>query len=226
MEMTDFNMWCWNSRIFRASARCRFQNDARVAVGNLTMTNHPIHMRLRLRGHMYRGGWVDRRRVAGGQHRTFGRRHARLRIDAKYAGDWAIHCHKSHHDERHGTRHPDLHRRQTSKDVAKRSGSSTRNTCRWVRPACPTWARWRWSFPENTIPMMTGWGPHGPIKWGHVLPSSGARGHSADDYADPGWYENRPNEAWEWTGELPDWTRADDAKTRSRRSTPNTDDSA
>ncbi|MEJ7015627.1 copper oxidase, partial [Sinorhizobium meliloti] len=38
---------------------------------------------------------------------------------------------------------------------------------------------------------------------------------SADDYSDPGWYENPPGtQAWEWTGELPDWTRADNAKTQ------------
>jgi hypothetical protein len=71
-------------------------------------------------------------------------------------------------------------------------------------------------LPENTIPMMTGWGPYGPIEMGGMFSVVKVReGISADDYSDPGWYENPPGtQAWEWTGELPDWTRADDAKTR------------
>jgi len=39
-------------------------------------------------------------------------------------------------------------------------------------------------------------------------------GISAGDYSDPGWYENPPGtQAWEWTGALPEPTRAKDAKT-------------
>ena len=35
-------------------------------------------------------------------------------------------------------------------------------------------------------------------------------GISAGDYSDPGWYENPPGtQAWEWTGDLPDASRAD-----------------
>ena len=33
-------------------------------------------------------------------------------------------------------------------------------------------------------------------------------GIDADDYEDPGWYENPPGtEAYEWTGELPDFAQ-------------------
>ncbi|MFD2854930.1 hypothetical protein ACFSZS_09275 [Seohaeicola zhoushanensis] len=39
-------------------------------------------------------------------------------------------------------------------------------------------------------------------------------GIAADDYSDPGWYENPPGtQAWEWTGELPDHARNDSPKT-------------
>ena len=46
MEMTDFNLWCWNSRVFPdIDPLVVSKNDrVRVRVGNLTMTNHPIHM--------------------------------------------------------------------------------------------------------------------------------------------------------------------------------------
>ena len=46
MTMTDFNLWCWNSRLFPdIDPIVISKNDhARIRVGNLTMTNHPIHM--------------------------------------------------------------------------------------------------------------------------------------------------------------------------------------
>jgi len=70
-------------------------------------------------------------------------------------------------------------------------------------------------IPENTIPMMTGWGPHGPIEMGGMFSVVKVReGISAGDYSDPGWYENPPGtQAWEWTGSLPDAPKATDATT-------------
>jgi FtsP/CotA-like multicopper oxidase with cupredoxin domain len=43
--MTDFNIWTFNSRAFPASPAGGRQGDkVRIRVGNLTMTNHPIHL--------------------------------------------------------------------------------------------------------------------------------------------------------------------------------------
>ena len=44
--MTDFNLWTWNSRVFPGidPLVARTGERVRVRVGNLTMTNHPIHM--------------------------------------------------------------------------------------------------------------------------------------------------------------------------------------
>jgi manganese oxidase len=60
-EMTDFNMWTFNARVFPGidPLPVRLGDRARVRVGNLTMTNHPIH----LHGHSFAvtctdGGWV------------------------------------------------------------------------------------------------------------------------------------------------------------------------
>ncbi|MEO2168832.1 MAG: copper oxidase, partial [bacterium] len=59
--MTDFNLWTWNSRAFPGiSPLVARQGDrVRIRIGNLTMTNHPIH----LHGHTFEvtgtdGGWV------------------------------------------------------------------------------------------------------------------------------------------------------------------------
>ena len=71
-------------------------------------------------------------------------------------------------------------------------------------------------LPDNTTPMMTGWGPYGPIEMGGMFSVVKVReGIDKDDYSDPGWYENPPGtQAYEWTGELPEASRSNGAKTQ------------
>src|SRR5258705_1322111 len=101
MTMLDFNLWSLNSRIFPGidPLVVRKNDKVRIRIGNLTMTNHPMH----LHGHEFvltgtHGGatpnssrWpevtVD---VAVGQMRQ-------IEFQADEEGDWAFHCHKSHH---------------------------------------------------------------------------------------------------------------------------------
>ncbi len=100
-EMTNFNMWTWNSRVFPGidPMPVRLGDRVRVRIGNLTMTNHPIH----LHGHKFAvsctdGGWVPETAqwpetttdVPVGAIRT-------IDFLADNPGDWAFHCHKSHH---------------------------------------------------------------------------------------------------------------------------------
>jgi len=44
--MTEFNMWTWNNRVFPGidPLVARTGDRVRIRIGNLTMTNHPIHM--------------------------------------------------------------------------------------------------------------------------------------------------------------------------------------
>ena len=46
MTMLDFNLWSWNSRIFPGidPLVVRKNDKVRIRIGNLTMTNHPIHL--------------------------------------------------------------------------------------------------------------------------------------------------------------------------------------
>ena len=62
-----------------------------------------------------------------------------------------------------------------------------------------------WRELKNTIPMMTGWGQFGSIEMGGMFSVVKVReGISAEEYADPGWYEHPAGTvAYEWTGELP-----------------------
>ena len=220
MEMTDFNMWCWNSRVFPGiSPLVVSKNDrVRVRVGNLTMTNHPIHMH----GYDFEvtctdGGWVRPEArwpevsidIPVGAMRAY-------EFDAKYLGDWAIHCHKSHHTMN-----------AMGHDIPTFIGVDKRGVAEKIRKLQPEYmpmgtkgmadmGAMEMPIPENTIPMMTGWGPHGPIEMGGMFSVVKVReGVSADDYSDPGWYENPPGtQAWEWTGEVPDATKIKDAKTQ------------
>src|SRR5947207_61513 len=99
--MTDFNLWTWNSRVFPGIDHLvvRKGDRVRVRIGNLSMTSHPIHMH----GHNFTvtgtdGGWVPASArwpettsdVPVGAMRAF-------EFVAEEPGDWAIHCHKSHH---------------------------------------------------------------------------------------------------------------------------------
>ena len=56
-EMTDFNMWAWNSRVFPGidPLPVRLGDRVRVRMANLTMTNHPIH----LHGHHFSVSGTD-----------------------------------------------------------------------------------------------------------------------------------------------------------------------
>lgn len=101
MTMLDFNLWTWNSRTFPGidPLVVRKNDKVRIRVGNLTMTNHPIH----IHGHEFTvtgtdGGptppgsrWPEvTTDIAVGQMRQ-------IEFLADEVGDWAFHCHKSHH---------------------------------------------------------------------------------------------------------------------------------
>ncbi|WP_306115013.1 MULTISPECIES: multicopper oxidase family protein [unclassified Roseovarius] len=219
MTMTDFNLWTWNSRIFPDidPLVVRQGDRVRVRVGNLTMTNHPIHMH----GYDFEvtctdGGWVPEEArwpevsidIPVGAMRAY-------EFDAIYPGDWAIHCHKSHHTMN-----------AMGHDVPTFIGADKREFTKMIRKHQPEFmpmgsngmgemAMMSMEIPDNTVPMMTGWGPYGPIEMGGMFSVVKVReGIDRDDYSDPGWYENPPGtQAYEWTGELPEFTRNDNPKT-------------
>jgi manganese oxidase len=60
-------------------------------------------------------------------------------------------------------------------------------------------------LPENTLPMMTGTGPHGSIDMGGMFTVVKIRADLAhNDYRDPGWYEApKGSVAYLWSGEEP-----------------------
>jgi hypothetical protein len=60
-------------------------------------------------------------------------------------------------------------------------------------------------LPDNTLPMMTGRGPFGPLEMGGMFTVVKIReGLARGDYKDPGWYRQpEGSAAYEWDGILP-----------------------
>jgi FtsP/CotA-like multicopper oxidase with cupredoxin domain len=83
MTMTDFNLWAWNRRVFPGidPLVVRKGDRVRIRIGNLIMTNHPIHKH----GKPFTvtctdGGWVPESAQSGGDDRRPGRRDARRQV--------------------------------------------------------------------------------------------------------------------------------------------------
>ena len=196
-EMTDFNMWTWNSRVFPGIdvLPVRLGDRVRIRMGNLTMTNHPIH----LHGHDFRvtmtdGGWIPETAqipeattdVPVGTVRV-------LEFVANAPGDWAFHCHKSHH-----TMNAMGHKTKTFIGVRQSALSRALSRAAPTAMAMGTtgmaeMAEMSMPLPANTLPMMTGTGPFGSIEMGGMFTVVKVReGLAVGDYRDPGWYKHPP----------------------------------
>ena len=70
-------------------------------------------------------------------------------------------------------------------------------------------------LPDNTLPMMTGFGPFGPIEMGGMFSVVKVReGLQSNDYADPGWFAHPEGTvAYEWSGDTPNAAKAEGKKT-------------
>jgi FtsP/CotA-like multicopper oxidase with cupredoxin domain len=207
--MLDFNLWCWNSRAFPGidPLVVRKGDRVRIRMGNLTMTNHPIH----IHGHNFSvtctdGGWVQK--SAQWPETTVDMPIGALRaveFVADAPGDWAFHCHKSHHVMNamgHG--------------VPTMIGVDHRGVAEKINKLLPDYmvmgergmaemGDMEMPLPDNTLPMMTGQGPFGPLEMGGMFTVVKIRdGLARGDYKDPGWYRHpKGSVAYEWDGILP-----------------------
>jgi len=194
-EMTEFNMWCWNSRVFPGlDPFVVGKNDkVRIRFGNLTMTNHPIHMH----GYEFKvsctdGGWVDPAAawdevsidVAVGQMRAFD-------FVADEPGDWAIHCHKSHHTMNAMGHSVKNYIGVNKKDLAKRIAKIAPGYMPMGSNGMGEMGSMEMPLPENTLPMMSGYAQFGPVEMGGMFSVVKVReGLAKNDYKDPGWFKH------------------------------------
>lgn len=193
--MLDFNIWSWNSRIFPGidSLNVRQHDRVRIRVGNLTMTNHPIH----IHGHEFTvtgtdGGAIPHSArwpevttdIAVGQMRQ-------IEFTADEPGDWAIHCHKSHHTMN-----------AMGHQVPNMIGVAQADLVDKIRRLAPGYmamgeagmgdmGNMSMPGPANTAPMMGGTGPFGSLDMGGMFSVIKVRKDQAPgDYRDPGWYHH------------------------------------
>lgn len=205
-EMTNFNMWTWNSRVFPGidPLPVRLGDRVRIRMGNLTMTNHPMH----LHGHTFEvagtdSGWVQPSArwpevttdIAVGQMRA-------IEFIADNPGDWAFHCHKSHHTmNAMGHNVPTMIGVQ-QKDLAKKMNALVPDYMGMGQAGMADMGEMEMPLPDNTLPMMTGQGPFGPIEMGGMFTVMKVRRDlPRNSYADPGWYKHpKGTVAYEYTG--------------------------
>ena len=210
MTMLDFNLWAWNSRVFPGIAPlvARKNDRVRVRIGNLTMTNHPIHVH----GIEFEVTGTD-----GGPTRPESRWHEvttdiavgqmrQIEFIADEEGDWAMHCHKSHHSMN-----------AMGHDVPTLIGVDHRGITERIQKLVPDYmvmgergmadmTEMSMPLPDNTLPMMTGEGPYGSVEMGGMFSMLKVRKDIPHGvYVDPGWYTHpKGQQAYEYTGELPE----------------------
>ncbi|GMU42568.1 MAG: copper oxidase [Xanthomonadales bacterium] len=196
--MTEFDLWTFNSKVFPAIEPlvARTGERVRIRVGNLSMHEHPIHLH------------GPRFQVTGGDGGRWPRALWRTEVteivgvgqtrDLEFiaqAGDWAFHCHKSHHTMN-----------AMGHEVPNTLGVDQRGIEKEIRRLLPGYMAMgeagmaehqehvdmgHMPGPENTLPMMMGKGPFGNLEMGGMFSVIKVRDDLAPgDYRDPGWYRH------------------------------------
>jgi FtsP/CotA-like multicopper oxidase with cupredoxin domain len=187
--MTDFNTFTFNSRVWPGTAPLVVRRGQRVRVrlGNLSMDSHPIH----LHGYQFEVTGTDGGRVppAARYRETTVNVPVGATRDIEFVaeapGDWIFHCHKSHHTMN-----------AMSHDLPNMVGVDLSKVEDKVRAVLPGYMgmgstgmgnMMDMGRPKNTLPMMTGTGPFGPIEMGGMFTILKVR-EGITSYEDPGWY--------------------------------------
>jgi len=225
IEMTDFNVLTINAKAFpgTASLVAKLGDKVRVRIGNLSaMDHHPIH----IHGFNWKvvetdGGQVPESAqipettvlIHVGSTRT-------MEFVANNPGDWAMHCHMSHHVMN-----------QMGHDFPNMIGVEKGNLDKKVRKFLSGYMTMGQTgmgemgdmgmhVPRNSVPMVGAPGKHGYIDMGGMFTIVKVR-ENLTGYDDPGWYNDPPgtqaslasNEAMQRDlGEIPATERRSGAK--------------
>ncbi len=195
--MLDFNIFTMNGKVFPAihPLVAAVGDRVRIRLGNLSMNQHPMH----LHGYHFRtvatdGGSIPDSAqwpqttvpVPVGSTRD-------IEFVANEPGDWAFHCHKSHHTMN-----------AMGHDIPNLLGADQTGVEEDIRRLVPGYmamsrdgmadmqrmAR-HMPGPENTLPMMTGDGQFGPIEMGGMFTVLKVR-EKLGAAGDPGPYDFPP----------------------------------
>ncbi|HUP50146.1 MAG TPA: copper oxidase [Thermoanaerobaculia bacterium] len=199
--MLDFNVFTMNSRVFPATTPMlvRTGDRVRIRLANLSMDAHPIH----IHGHKFyvtgtdagpiseSGWWPENTvNVPVGTTRD-------IEWTADSPGDWAFHCHKTHHImNQMGHDLPNLLGVDTG-DVPQRVNELVPGTMVMGQTGMGDMAEHQMEVPRNSIPMRGGMGPYGPIDMGGMFTLIKVRDDYRTGAPDPGWYNAPPGTvAW------------------------------
>ena len=195
-EMTDFNVLTFNARAFPGTAPlvAKYGDRVRIRFGNLSpMEHHPIH----LHGFYWKITEMDGLQipeaaqqpgntvlVAVGQTRT-------VEFIADNPGDWAMHCHMTHHTmNQMGHNAPNLIGVRPG-DLDKRVSTFLRGYMTMGESGMADMGEMGMTVPRNSIPMVGAQGKHDYIDMGGMFTVVKVR-ENLTSYDDPGWYENPP----------------------------------
>lgn len=188
--MTDFNLFTFNSRVWPGTEPilAKVGERIRVRLANLSMDSHPIHMH----GHHFvvtgtDGGpvpetarWPENTvNVPVGATRD-------IEFIAENPGDWAFHCHKSHH-----TMNAMSHDIPNMLGVDQKRASVNKmvpGTMAMGSSGMGEMAEMDMGRPKNTLPMMSGDGQFGAIAMGGMFTVVKVREALEGEGTDPGWY--------------------------------------
>ncbi len=135
-----------------------------------------------------------------------------IEFDATDLGDWAFHCHKSHHTMN-----------AMGHSVPTGIGVSQKGVAEKINKLVPDYmvmgerggsmGDMEMPLPDNTLPMMSGQGPFGGVEMGGMYTVVKVRkDQKPGDYKDPGWYQHPAGTvAYEWKGDVPTTARSNAA---------------
>ncbi len=194
-EMTDFNIFTFNAKAFPGTEPmvAKLGDRVRIRLANVAaMSHHPIH----LHGYQFPiietdGGQIPQSAqqlettvlTAIGQSRA-------IEFIANQPGDWAMHCHMTHHVMN-----------QMGHDFPNMIGVKPHRLDNQVQSLLPAYMTMgtegmgdmgsmagQMPVPPNSIPMLGGRGPFDYITMGGLLTMLKVREHLTS-YDDPGWYD-------------------------------------
>jgi hypothetical protein len=205
-EMLDFNLFTFNSTLYpkNESLVVKTGDRVRIRFGNVMMLSHPIH----LHGHEFTVTRKGGKRlptaaqysevtvlVSPGETRD-------IELIADNPGDWALHCHKSHHTMN-----------QMQHDLPNLTGIDKQDIEDRIRQIFPDFMGlmningmsdmfemygtsemmdmgMKMKYPPNLSPLGSP-GPFGAIDMGGMFSIFKVR-DEITSYADPGWYQYPP----------------------------------
>lgn len=197
-EMTDFNVFTFNAKIFPATAPMivKLGDRVRIRIASVAvMDHHPIH----IHGHRFRvtetdGGQIPESAqqvestvlVAVGQSRT-------IDFVADNPGDWPMHCHMTHHVmTQMGDKFPNMIGVEPGKLDEKIRASLLPGYMTMGTNGMGDMATMQMKMPLNSLPMTGAEGPFDVIDMSGLLTLLKVR-EGLTSYDDPGWYQHPPS---------------------------------